>query len=118
MKQDIINLTNEWNEKNGTISAEFSFHKDLLPEFEEYTSKMNVKGGKWVSRECSTCQKHHGKDYLHAEIISQSQIKQKITPPRVIDYGTHKTIFDKNNPKHVRKFEKFHDLKPGEYELK
>jgi hypothetical protein len=44
--------------------------------------------------------------------------KQKITPPRIIDYGTHKTVFDKNNPKHVRKFEKFHNLKTGEYEFK
>ncbi len=65
MRQEIINLTNEWNSKKGLVTCEFSLSKNRLKEFLSYVSEVEVINGKWVYYECDAC----GKDYYHVEII-------------------------------------------------
>lgn len=39
--------------------------------------------------------------------------EEAVIAPITIDFGTHKTVFDKLNPQHIRLFERFYGLKNG-----
>lgn len=59
---------------------------------------------------------------MHNEIIPDKEYDmeniQIITAPSVITNNGHNTAFDRHNPKHVKKFEKFYGLKAGEYKFR
>ena len=69
MKNLIIEGTKEWDEKNGGVTIEFSFHKNKIQEFEFLASKIKPKNGTWKWYYCKTCKEYNGKNFVHAEIV-------------------------------------------------
>jgi hypothetical protein len=68
-EKEIQNLTEEFNNKQGKITAEFSISKDDVLEFLEFTNTLDIPLGRWCIYSCETCRLHSGGEYLHAEII-------------------------------------------------
>ena len=70
MKSLILEFTEEWNEKNGFVTCEFSFHEDKIEEFIRFTKDISPINGKWIQYECKTCEEYHGSGFRHAEIVT------------------------------------------------
>ena len=70
-KDTIIELSKEFDEKEGYVTCEISIHKDKINEMRDFiTNNPNIelKLGKWVIIECDTCVEYNGEGYLHASI--------------------------------------------------
>ena len=59
----------EFEEKEGTITIEFSIKKSNLKTYFEELNKMHCKIGNWFATTCDSCIKNHGKGYVHLELI-------------------------------------------------
>jgi len=76
IKEDIIAMSKEFDEKDGCVTCEISIQYQEIDEFSEFVIKnTNIKLGKWIFYECETCTKLYGKDYIHASIESADSIK-------------------------------------------
>lgn len=72
---DIIEISKEFDEKEGYITCEVTIHKDEIEEFEKVVKEnTNIKLGKWVIHECETCVGYHGEGSLHCEIVRNNYI--------------------------------------------
>jgi hypothetical protein len=68
-KQLIVELSKEFDDKNGYVTCEISIHKDKIDELNTFVKKnTNIKLGKWITMECETCVKYNGDGYVHASI--------------------------------------------------
>ena len=65
----IVEMSEEFDEKEGFVTCEVSIHKDEIENFCTLVKeKTNVKLGKWVITECNTCVGYHGVGYVHCSI--------------------------------------------------
>jgi hypothetical protein len=68
-KEMIVEMSKEFDEKDGFVTCEFSIHKNDIPEFADFVkSNVDLKLGRWVTMECQTCVGYHGEGYVHASI--------------------------------------------------
>ena len=76
IKEDIIAMSKEFDEKDGCVSCELSIHKDSIDEFVKFvTENTDIKLGNWILHDCPTCVGNHGEGYMHASIESSDSIK-------------------------------------------
>ena len=73
-KNDILDMSKEFDEKEGYVTCEVSIHKNLISEFAKFVKdNVNLKYGNWIVYECETCREYHGDGYCHAEIIEKTK---------------------------------------------
>jgi hypothetical protein len=75
---DIPNWIKNFDQNNGGINYEFSVHQEDLEETFEILNKHYSRCGNWFSCTCETCEKHHGKDFVHVSLI-QDQWSEHIS---------------------------------------
>ena len=76
IKEDIIAMSKEFDEKDGCVTCELSIHKDSIDDFVKFvTENTDIKLGNWVLYECETCVGYHGEGYIHASIESTGFFK-------------------------------------------
>lgn len=70
IKNMVIEMSNEFDEKEGFVTCEFSIHKDDIHKFRYFikSNNINLKYGKWILTECDACVGYHGEGYVHASI--------------------------------------------------
>ena len=63
-------LTNEYNERGGLITCEFSTDINFSIAKSKFLSKASkrVNGSEWRMFECNTCKGHHHRKPIHVEI--------------------------------------------------
>lgn len=77
IKEVIIAMSNEFDDKDGLVTCEISIHLDVLPEMEAFVNEnTNIKLGKWIAMECDTCKSHNGDGYIHVSIERFSTIEK------------------------------------------
>ena len=65
----IVDMSKEFDEKDGFVTCEFSIHKNDIAELADFVkSNLDLKLGRWVIMECQTCVGYHGEGYVHASI--------------------------------------------------
>lgn len=68
--QDIISKNmNEFDDNNGKVTIEFSIKNNKVNEYFELLNTKHSNIGNWFAYKCDTCEKQHGKDYIHVELI-------------------------------------------------
>lgn len=76
-KNIIIEMSKEFDEKEGFVTCEFSIHKELIPNMEIFVNEnTNIKYGKWILMECDTCVSYHGEGYVHASLEKFDSIEK------------------------------------------
>jgi len=68
-KKDVLDMSKEFDEKEGFVTCEVSAHKDDLCELERFIKdNTEIKFGKWIFMECDTCVGYNGEGYVHVSI--------------------------------------------------
>ncbi|MFA7307597.1 MAG: hypothetical protein WC026_13095 [Hyphomicrobium sp.] len=74
-KTMVIEMSKEFDEKEGFVTCEFAIHKDRINELEKFVKEnININLGKWIIIECDTCVSHHGEGHAHASIETHKTI--------------------------------------------
>lgn len=69
MKDVVIDMSKEFDDKDGIVTCEIAIRKSTIDEFESFIKQnTDIKLGKWIVTECDTCVKYHGEGYVHASI--------------------------------------------------
>lgn len=77
IKEVVIEMSNEFDEKDGCVTCEISIQKDKINVLEEFVKEnTDIKHGKWIVMECETCVGYHGADYVHASIERHDTITE------------------------------------------
>ena len=76
---DVINLTNEFNNEKGLVTCEFSLHKSKLMTFKSIANLTKSKYGIWIAYKCKHCVEYHGNGYIHCELITFKYLKEFLT---------------------------------------
>lgn len=69
MLTDLKNGITEFEEKEGTITIEFSVKKSELKNYFEELDKLHSNIGNWFAFSCDTCVEQHGDGYVHLELV-------------------------------------------------
>jgi len=68
-KDAVVEMSKEFDEKEGWVTCEVSAHKDSLLELEQFIlDNTEIKFGNWVFMECETCVGYNGEGYVHVSI--------------------------------------------------
>ena len=75
IKKDVLDMSKEFDEKEGFITCETSVHKDDISELEQFIKdNTKIKFGKWVFMGCDTCVGYNGEGYVHVSIDRKSVV--------------------------------------------
>lgn len=97
-KEEITQAQQEFDEKEGFVTIEYSIHVSKLKEFEEILKQIeSSKLGIWVLRQCDTCVEYHGEGFLHLSLEfpwSIEEMKNSKNGLIVLTYelNKHKTL--------------------------
>ena len=70
IKNIIVSMSKEFDEKKGCVTCEISIKSDQILEFLHFVkNETTILYGKWVISNCETCEKYNGSNYVHVEIM-------------------------------------------------
>jgi len=76
LKDLIIELNKEFDEKDGLVTCELAIHKSNLDTFEKLVNENKSQLGKWVINGCNACVAYHGYGFLHASLELPSTVEK------------------------------------------
>jgi hypothetical protein len=70
---DIESMTNEYIEKDGLVTCDFSTSEEKLKELQPFLDQMNLKlaasSSMWKSGHCNICKNYDASAPIHVEIL-------------------------------------------------
>lgn len=77
IKEIILEMSKEFDDKDAMVTCEISIHKDVIDEMNAFVNEnTDIKLGNWVAMECDTCVDHNGDGYVHVSIERFSTIEK------------------------------------------